>query len=326
MRIGIYLLAIVVLGFTSCMKEEQPYTLPEHGDATHQTMRMGSDYGTQFFYDLKNAKIIHSSKVESWNLAFESAFAGEGIFLNGGSGMALVRTEKTDFAKITHADCDGETWLQDNPNGDQSESGFGLWNKDLNSRNKIYIVRLDPMGEELRTIKLKNVTTASYEIEVGKIGTEVTSSHLIQKDPTRVYTYFDLRTLEACGDVEPVKESWDFVMTRYGFTFYDQTPALPYIVTGVLTNPTSAVYKDSLNNFYDIDADFLDQCTMSKQRDAVGYDWKYYNFDLGIYHLRQDFNFIIKTQHDDYFKLRFVDFYDDNGLKGTPSFEFKQIQ
>ena len=308
------------------MKEESPYQLPSHGDATHQTMRMGSDYGTQFYYDLKNGKIIHSSKVDSWHLSFENTLDGQSIFMNGGSGMALVKTEKTEFDKVTIHDCQGEQWLQDDPNGEYAKSGFGLWNASDASRNTIYIVRLEPTNEELRTIKLKSVSTSTYEIEVGNIGSGETTLHKIQKDPTRVYSYFDLRTLQACGNVEPVKESWDFVMTRYGFTFYDQTPALPYIVTGVLTNPSTTVYKDSLNAFYEIGADFISKSTLIEDRDAIGFDWKYYDFDLGIYHIRQYYNFIIKTQHDEYFKLRFLNFYDDNGLKGTPSFEFKQIQ
>ncbi len=326
MNIRIFALIIVVFGLGSCMKKETPYELPAHGDAIHQTMRMGADYGTQFYYDLKNAKIVHTSKVDSWHLAFENTLDGQGIYMNGGAGMALVRTEKTAFDQITAHDCADELWLQDDPSGEQAKSGFGLWNENDMSRDRIYIVRLEPTNEELRTIKLKSVSTAAYEIEVGNIGTGVTTTHKILKDPTRVYSYFNLRTLHDCGTVEPVKESWDFVMTRYGFTFYDQDPPLPYIVTGVLTNPSTTVHKDSLHNFYEIESDFISKCTMIEDRDAIGFDWKYYDFDLGIYHIRQDFNFIIKTQHDEYFKLRFLNFYDDNGLKGTPSFEFKQIQ
>jgi hypothetical protein len=287
---------------------------------------MGSDYTTQFYYDLTNAKVVHSSKVNSWHLAFESDPESETVFINGGSGMGVVKTDKTDFNDISASDYSGKTWYQDNPNGVREEAAFGLWNENSMSRDKIYIVRLDPTNQNIVTIKLKEVTSTYYKFEIGDLTQGKIGNYMLEKESTRIYTYFNLEDLEERTDIEPVKESWDILLTRYGFTFYDETPPLPYIVTGVLTNPRCTAHKDSLSSFYDIEAEILSRSELSPHRDIIGFDWKYYDFDLGIYHIRQDYNYIIRTQNENYFKLRFLSFYDDNGLKGTPTFEFRQIQ
>lgn len=311
---------------TSCLKKETPITLPAQGDAISQSLRMGSDYNTQYYYNLTKGKVVHTSKVNSWHLAFESSKHGEAVLLNGGVGMGVVKTNKTDFDAVEWTDCDGETWYQDNPNGVLEEVAFGDWNADAMSRDKIYIVRLDATSKNVVTIKLKEVTENYYRFQVGNLDKGYLGEFQITKQSTRVFTYFDLHELEEVINVEPVKESWDLLFTRYGFTFYDETPPLPYIVTGVLTNPLSKTFKDSLSSFYEIEESILEHCNLSTNRDVIGYDWKYYDFDLGIYHIRQHYNYIIKTQNEDYFKLRFLSFYDDNGLKGTPTFEFKQIK
>jgi len=326
MKMRWLVLAFIVLSMASCLKEESPVSLPPQGDAISQTLRMGSDYSTQYYYDLTNQKVVHTSKVNSWHLAFESGEDGETVFINGGNGMGLIKTNKTDFREVSSNDYAGITWLQDNPNGIEKEAAFAGWNQNELSRNTIYIVRLDGSNQNIVTVKLREVTSTYFQFEVGDLTHGKLGAYQINKEPTRMYTYFNLEDLEERKDVEPIKESWDLLFTRYGFTFYNETPPLPYIVTGVLTNPNSKAYKDSLNSFYDIDAGILTNCELSPHRDIIGYDWKYYDFDLGIFHIRQDYNYIIRTQNENCFKLRFLSFYDDNGLKGTPTFEFKQIQ
>ena len=325
MKTHVLAIVVVLFGFTSCMKKDEPMELPEQGDAVHESLSLGADYSTQYYYNLREQKIVHSSKVSSWDLAFENSKDGIGVYLNGGDGLALVETKKTDFSDITRYDCDDEQWFQDDPNGDAKESAIGDWNKDQTSRDKIYIIRLNSSNTETRTLKLHKVTDDYYEFEVGKIGSNQTTSCKIYKDPTRVYSYYDLEKMETVLDVEPIKESWDILFTRYGFTFYEEDPPLPYIVTGVLGNPMTTAFKDSTSSFYDIGSEIIGQGTLSSDRDVIGYDWKRYDFDLGLYHIHQEYNYIIKTQNEEYFKLRFLSFYDQNGVKGSPSFEFKRI-
>ena len=59
----------------------------------------------------------------------------------------------------------------------------------------------------------------------------------------------------------------------------------------------------------------------NNQQDDIGYNWKYYDFDNEIYNVDLYINYIIKNQEERYFKLHFLDFYNNNGEKGYPLFE-----
>lgn len=57
----------------------------------------------------------------------------------------------------------------------------------------------------------------------------------------------------------------------------------------------------------------------------IGYSWKSYQFDVNKYVVDFEKIFIIKDQEGFYYKLRFIDFYDQGGNKGTPTFEFQRL-
>lgn len=326
MQIRYLTFLFISLSFYSCLKKETPMVLPPPGDAINETLHTGSDYGRQFYYNLKEAKVVHSGLVDSWHLAFETTSDGYGVFLNGGVGMALVSTNKKKFSELSPHDCKNILWRQDDPCGQRETSAIGNWNLNQNTRNKIYILRLDAAANTLLGFRLDTVCETWYRIEIGNLGAANTNFYTIYKDPTKTFSYFNMSTRKQVEGIEPVKESWDLLFTRYGFTFYDQNPPLPYIVTGVLLNPAAQAFKDSSASFYDITADIIPSQPLTKNRDVIGYNWKVYDYDLGIYHVRQDYNFIIHTALGEYYKLRFLSFYDDKGVKGAPGFEFKQIQ
>ena len=48
----------------------------------------------------------------------------------------------------------------------------------------------------------------------------------------------------------------------------------------------------------------IDQLNFTSNNDAIGFDWKEYNFD-GIYTVNSNFNYIIKDRQQRYFRLRF---------------------
>ncbi len=55
--------------------------------------------------------------------------------------------------------------------------------------------------------------------------------------------------------------------------------------------------------------------------DVIGYSWKEYNFGSSTYEVDPSKNYIIKTTEGMYYKIHFIDFYNDQGDKGTPVFE-----
>ena len=56
----------------------------------------------------------------------------------------------------------------------------------------------------------------------------------------------------------------------------------------------------------------------------IGFDWKYYDFNLG-YIIYPDRYYLLKDEDGFYFKIRFIDFYDPSGNKGTATFEYQRL-
>ena len=116
------------------------------------------------------------------------------------------------------------------------------------------------------------------------------------------------------------------MFTRYRYIFYNTTPYTPYLVSGVLLNPQGiAAGLDSTKAFSEADVAFAQQLPLSTQRDEIGFNWKAYNFTTSTYETKQHFTYIIRDREGYYWKLRFLDFYNDQGEKGSPKFEFQRL-
>ncbi len=122
--------------------------------------------------------------------------------------------------------------------------------------------------------------------------------------------------------VEPPKSTWDLEFTSYTHIFY--SPTQPYLVTGCLLNRynTQAV-KDSVKVFSEITFSDVSGYTLSDNINTIGYEWK--TFNSGTYTTNPDLNYIIRSQEGFYYKLHFIDFYNQNGLKGNPKWEYQQL-
>lgn len=317
------LLFLVVILF-ACNKQDSPYTLPPKGDSVLDSLDLGSDYNFQYFYNLRKHTVVHVSQVDMWDLSFESALGGNQVFINDGDGMAVYKTGVENFADFVEADLPTEiTWELNKPRGGALSSAFGDWK----SKPQVYVLRMNATGTDLRKLKIIQSTNYGFIIEIADINSATGIQVYVEKAPNSNFTYFNMGIMQTVSGVEPEPDIWDIQFTKYGYTFYDQIPHLPYIVSGVLLNPkgTMAV-ADSSQEFYSINEKILEQVSLSSNRDAIGFNWKSYNVDQGQYTVKSYMNFIIKTKEDDYYKLRFTDFYNTQGVKGNPSFEFNQIK
>lgn len=310
--------------FTSCEKKDKPITLPPRGNGSLMQVDMGEKYEFQYFINLEEQKIVHISRMDNWDLAFQSDDAAHGIFLNGGKGMAAYATSKTNFAAVDYSDTANaaKRWKIDESCGLVDSSAFGEWKLS----NQVYLVRLSQAGNQIRKIKITFENAYQYIIEVGDITSSAPASITILKNKNQNYTYFSFSLLNTVDNVEPDKSTWDIQSTLFSTTFYDQNPPLPYIVNGFLINtPLVVAYKDSITGYGNINKSFATSLTYSSLRDVIGFDWKKYNIDNNIYSVDPRYTYIIKTRNKAYFKLRFLDFYSSTGIKGSPKFEFQPL-
>jgi hypothetical protein len=288
---------------------------------------MGETYEYQFFINLEEQKIVHISKIDSWDLAFQSGSDQHAIFLNGGKGMAAFNTNKTKFEDVNFSDTllAKSQWSYDSSTGLADSSAIGDWK----TKNTVYLVKLNETGSKVRKLQITYEDAFQYTISVGDISSTIPVSIIIPKNKNCNFTYFSFALLTTVNEVEPSKDAWDLQITRYNFTFYEESPALRYVVNGVLLNPTrTAAYKDSLSDYNTINTMFAESVPLSTERDVIGYDWKYIDFSAAnpTYTIVKKYNYIVKNQNDHYFKLHFLDFYSATGVKGSPKFEFYQLK
>ncbi|MBL7772793.1 MAG: HmuY family protein [Chitinophagaceae bacterium] len=319
-------LAALCLFLFSCEKRDKAITLPPKGDGVVIQVNMGEEYGEQFYVSLENQQIVHSVPCNIWDLAFSCKADDYTVYMNGGQGMCAYPTGKSDFATVGMGDTSlaASNWLYDGSTG-EVDSAIIKWS--LHS-NQVYIVKLDKNDTKYKKIKIAQADAFQYSIEVGELDDQTPQLRTLVKNTHTNFTYFSLHHFTEVANVEPAKNSYDLKFTTYNYSFYEQNPPLRYIVVGCLLNATNtSAYKDSTIGFTSLTKDLTAQVQFNTHWDAIGYDWKKIDWASGStdYTIDKRFSFIVKTQNNRYFRLRFLDFYSPTGEKGSPKFEFQEL-
>ena len=328
LNLNIYLLILALsLIFTSCEKKETPLTLPAtKGDLKNYTLRLGKDYTTQLYFTIEDGK-VKGNDFQVWDLAFDCSANGKLILVNGGKEVQVSETDcKTLGEPFNPLNAE---WNWDNPSGEWNGTAIGNWWDSLTNKSldKIYLIDRGVLEvNRYKKLRIISVSPTSFFIQHANLdGTEISSCE-VKKLNAKNYVYFNFDKPNETIDLEPEKHSWDLIFTRYRHVYYEMNPIVPYSVTGVLLNPNKVVcYKDSLIGFNQIDINVAKQFTLSNKKDIIGFDWKNYDFALGRFDVIRKYTYIIKDTKGIYYKLRFIDFYDEQGLKGAPKFEIQRL-
>ena len=94
---------------------------------------------------------------------------------------------------------------------------------------------------------------------------------------------------------------------------------------GTVSPEGTAAALDTIHEFSEIAISDTAALNLTTRADVIGYDWKYYNFDAGVYTIVPGMNYVIRDRDGFYYKLRFVDFYNNTGEKGNPVFEYVRL-
>ncbi len=322
----ILLLAMLSI-LSSCFKEEMPYEVPEKSKIKEGTyeeqVHQGENYDTEIYYSFTTG-IVKTGAYNIWDLAF-SCSTNE-IWMNGGNRILVYPTDFTDFASITSKDgLETEGWKFDFPTGIKGESGLGVINEG-NLLNKILVV--DNGNNNFFKLKITEITDEAYTIEVTSIESTETTLYTLTKDDNYNFIHFSLSN----GIVvpEPPKKDWDIVFTRYRHIFVgmgSNGTDMLYPVSGALLNPykTMAVADTVIQNFNELTLEHAQSLTLLEERDVIGYDWKTVDINTGQYTVSAKKVFVLTDSKDNLWKLNFIAFYDDNGIKGSPRFRYEQL-
>ncbi len=328
-----YILALTgLLVLQSCYKDDYKVSFDptDNRGLIHQQLVMGEDYATQLFLDLETQH-IHQSKMADWDLAVATDDSIPYIKINTGKGWSAYR------ASFSHIDADTTLdlihpldWHIDNPDGDPAQCALGDFQQSPNLMDRVIILRKDLYNGSYAyfNCKVLSLTTTDCELQVRNLQTNTifTRAFKIPQNIDQAFYYArveDADITTADQSLEPSLD-WDLNFTRYARYFADDK--LNYIVTGVLLHPTGTeVYLDSTSNFEDIEKVNIDENKLSNNLEGIGYSWKSIDNSFEDYSINKHYNYIIKTKEGNYYKLRFLSFYNNLREKGCPTFEYKKL-
>ncbi len=321
MRNSIFILLGSSLFLFACLKKE--IAVPKHdpGDVITASVNIGSDYKWQIYYNLETNSVVGQNVKTAWDLAFENGTSGNHILLNGSKLMFAYNTGNTNFAAVTDTNGFTPNSKCDYHTGDLTKTAIGNWV----GTNHVYIIDrgYNELGihQGFRKIQFLNVDATKYQVKFAQLnGTnEVTLD--INKNDDYNYSFLSFTTSNTLL-IEPKKDNWDIVFTQYTYTFMN--PYHPYLVSGCLlnSNNTKAI-TDSITTFANISNASIPNYTFSDDINEIGYRWK--EFDGTNYTVNINRNFLIHSKEGYYYKIHFIDFYNDSGEKGYPKFEYQKL-
>jgi hypothetical protein len=312
------LLALALL--SGCLREELPVPPFERGEALEARVSLQADYRDQVWYDLSSQSVVSVNAKTAWDLGFSCADSSGSIWLNSSLGMEAAPAGTSDFGAVRSAS--GLRFRTDHPSG--HPDSLALRNA---LQGGVYVINrgYDAAGNLLgyRKVQFSAPSEGVYRIRYARLDGSEERVAEIAKDSRYTFRAYSLATHEV-REIEPPRDAYDLCFTQYQHIFYG--PYQPYLVTGVLINPwRTQVAEDSLRGFEALSAAALNSADWSRARDAIGYDWKSFSLQTNQFTVYPQKVYLIRDGEGFVYKLHFLDFYDENGQKGSPLFRFQRL-
>ncbi len=307
----------------SCLREEHPLPSPIPGNIETVTIEIGFPYLYQVYYDCKTNTIIQSNTKFDWDIAFESSPEGFHILLNNALGMLAVNLGDKPLSHIPEVS--DISWSWDNPNGNLDSTAIGDWR----GKNSLFLInrQYDDEGKFIgyEKMKISFVDETQYSVSFCPKDSVNATTLIIPKKFDKNFVFLSFSDGGKILDLEPPKNDWDLLFTNHHHKF-DNLP-LPFVLTQVLTNKYSGVIaaEDNEGKFTSIMLQDTLQYSFTNVWDEIGYDWKIRNSSDNSFTIDAQKSFLIKATDTKYYKIRFIDFYNNAGQKGYPKFEIQRL-
>ncbi len=337
-QLTFFLLSFSLL-LTSCFKEDERVYPYVPGDVETAIVVMMEDYRYQSFFSFKEHKVIDSVNKYSWHLALNCADGDFTLHPNTSLFMKVAHTGSYDFDSLYTINANLE-WKFDSSDGDSAGNAIGTWwisndSTPLSIGEVLLIDRgIDDEGLPLGYLKIQpffSPGTQQVMIKIAELDGTNVRSFGFNKESIRPFVTMSFETGSDVNQTYPATNSWDLMFTQYTTLLYtDEGEAYPYLVTGALINQATVLTAlDTTINFNEVTREYAESLDLSKRLDVIGYDWKEINGDVTsgdiTYTARANYIYLIKTSEGFYYKLRFVDFYNETGIKGYPKFEYQRL-
>jgi hypothetical protein len=342
MKRSIIYLILSALILTSCFKEDEKVPAHDSGNLIEDEVAMGGTYSYQVYYDLSSTTSISSNEKDIYDLAFESGEEGWHVLLNTATFMYAAGTGTTNFS--APIDTTGFNWGFDKSDGDLDSTAIGnyfsydLTDSTLIYTNEVYVLnRGYDINANLRGLKkvvIQMVSDSTYTIRYANIDGSDENTFTIEKEDHEMasLSYFSFNNGGTQIYPEPLPADYDLLFTQYTTLLYtDLGDPYPYLVTGVLVNRQRVwTVRDTTISFDEITYETASTMDFTRQLDNIGYDWKVLEGDVTgggtpVYLIVEGLHYIIRDTEGFLYKLRFVSFYNSDGVKGYPNFEYQRL-
>tara|TARA_B110000046_G_scaffold173759_1_gene196745 strand:+ start:94024 stop:95037 length:1014 start_codon:yes stop_codon:yes gene_type:complete len=332
------IITIITLLFAACEKEELPLLAPPVNQTTPidttgdenliakgalivNSVTMDADYKNQIWFDLGTNSIVKTNLRTDWDLAFNCNLNDDIVYLNPALIASVAITTETDFM-LVNSDA-GLNYIHEHQSGRLDKLAIG----DVSNQRNVFIIDrgYTPSGKALGKWKaqITLVQNGDYYLTCSKLNGDDLTTAIISKKPQYNKVAYSFSTLSEL-QIEPPKTDYDICFTQYTHVF--ENPPLPYSVNGVITNSYNTEIAEEFNlAFNAITKSHAESLFYSEDLDMIGYDWKSFSLQTNNFTIFSDRNYLIKDASGNLFKLHFLDFYDENGVKGTPSFELVRL-
>jgi hypothetical protein len=322
-RCSLCLFLCVLCGLSSCDKGEIPIPPREPGNVLTAQVQMGSDYREVIYYNLVSNSIVKQHLKTDWDLGFETGADGWHVILNSAKAMSASLSYERWLKNINN-DNDAE-WMNDVPSGNLDSTAIGDWKNDpqVFLIDRGYGISGNAIG--IMKIRVEEMETG-YRLHFADIASSDSSALDITKDDAVNFVCASLEGTGSIADIEPNKQDWHIKFTQYTHVFVEEGEVIPYTVTGALLNPYQMHGLLQTEVPFDgVDLDLASSFMYSSAINVIGYDWKYYDFELASYTVHPEMVYLLRNSDGIYWKLHFIDFYTQSGEKGAPMFGFQEL-
>ncbi len=302
---------------------------------------IGAGYGQQTYYRLSDDNMLQIAN-EDWDLAFSAIGQTDvGISINESTtsvtGMPapelkLFLTDASDFSEVIDTFSIG-TRLYNNESGwdngalnnlanpaDPFDLGWGRYNVTNHTLTGTRVFAVELRNGTYKKFIIESFAQGAYSLKYANLdGTDEQSVGIRKADfPDAPIALFSFST----GETLPSVGAFDLLFCRYYTKLDDGTGnLLDYPVTGVLSAPGVEVAQATGVDPTTVDyTAYVDSFTT--QLDAIGYDWKSFNFAAG-WVIPDDRAYFVKTSDNLIYKLVFVDF--EGSSTGISTFEKTEL-
>ncbi len=322
------------MALNACKEEEELLEGRFLTDQIGEASMVGSneaDYQMQVYYDLSTNQARASHLRDAWDLGFSCETNNPNAFINSAMLQSIAPTGKTDFfASYSASDYD---FFFENPAQFYEE---GILAQDFAqgaAQGEVFIINL---GRDLKNqrrghklLKFNSFESGVYRFMVADLNQANLQEFEIKSDSRYNNVYVSFAQGDSTLLLEPPKEDWDLLFSRYMTKLFDGSDSLDYSVTGCLLNPYlveayqfEAFEQDTTFSWSMVTINEVEYGRLSVRADVIGHDWKSFSLETSSFTINKRNVYFIKDPDEILYRFRFSGFYDQNGNKGNVLFEY----